>query len=464
MLDEELWKTDKKRGRDAEMERARKYYLDPPKVLVAGFAAIILVCTALLMLPIATNDGKGLPFLDALFTATSATCVTGLVVVDTGTTFTLFGQLVILVLIQVGGLGFMTFATLFSFLLGKRISLKERLLLQEAMNNLSIEGIVRLVKRVLIFTVVIELIGGLLLAIRFSFDMPLLKAFYFGMFHAISNFNNAGFDLMGDFRSLTGYVEDPVVTLVICALITLGGIGFIVMNEIYEYRQTRRFSLHTKVAVATSGLLLVFSTLLIFLLELHNPKTLEPLSPLGKFLASLYQAVTPRTAGSNTLNIPDLTQPTLFLIIFLMFVGASPGSTGGGIKTTTFATLLGAVWSQIRGKEDVVFFEKRIMYDTIYKSLTVTISGLFIVIFVTMLLTITEQGKDFLMILFEATSAFGTVGLSMGLTPELSPFGKVIIVCTMFAGRVGPLTIAYAVTLHRKPDPFRYPKGKIMIG
>lgn len=358
----------------------------------------------------------------------------------------------------------MTFATLFAFLLGKRISLKERLLLQEAMNNLTIEGIVRLVKRVLIFTVVIELIGGLLLAVRFSFDMPLLKAFYFGMFHAVSNFNNAGFDLMGNFRSLTGYVEDPVVTLVICALITLGGIGFIVMNEVYEYRQTRRFSLHTKVAVATSGILLASSILLIFLLEFHNPNTLEPLSPLGKFLATLYQAVTPRTAGSNTLNISDLTQPTLFLIIFLMFVGASPGSTGGGIKTTTFAILLGAVWSQIRGKEDVVFFKKRIMYDTIYKSLTVTISGLFIVIFVTMLLTITEQGKDFLMILFEATSAFGTVGLSMGLTPELSPFGKVIIMCTMFAGRVGPLTIAYAVTLHRKPDPFRYPKGKIMIG
>ncbi|NUK31849.1 Trk family potassium uptake protein [Parageobacillus sp. VR-IP] len=446
------------------MTTARKYYLDPPKVLVTGFAVIIFIGAMLLMLPVATNDGKGLSFLDALFTATSATCVTGLVVVDTGTTFTLFGQLVILALIQVGGLGFMTFATMFAFLLGKRISLQERLLLREAMNNLTLEGIVRLVKRVLIFTVIIEGIGGLVLAIRFAFDMPPLKAFYFGMFHAISNFNNAGFDLMGDFRSLTGYVEDPVVTLVVCALIILGGIGFIVINEVYEYRQTRRFSLHTKVVAVTNGLLLAFGTLLIFLFELHNPKTLGPLSPLGKFLASFYQAVTPRTAGSNTLNIPDLTQPTLFLIIFLMFVGASPGSTGGGIKTTTFATLLGAVWSQIRGKEDVVFFKKRIMYDTIYKSLTVTISGLFIVMFVTMLLTITEKGKDFLMILFEATSAFGTVGLSMGLTPELSPFGKVLIIFTMFAGRVGPLTIAYAVTLHRKPDPFRYPKGKIMIG
>ncbi|GGJ78893.1 trk system potassium uptake protein TrkH [Anoxybacillus voinovskiensis] len=446
------------------MQQIRKYMFDPPKVLVLGFALIIMLGALLLTLPIATNDGRGLPWLDALFTATSATCVTGLVVVDTGTTFTLFGQLVILFLIQIGGLGFMTFATFFAFLVGKRISLKERLLLQEALNNLSIEGIVRLVKRVLVFTVVIELVGGILLAIRFSFDMPPVKAFYFGMFHAISNFNNAGFDLMGGFRSLTGYVEDPFVNLVICTLITLGGIGFIVLNELYEYRQTRRFSLHTKIVFVTSGLLVLFSMLFILLLEWHNPKTLSPLSPIGKVLSSLFQAVTPRTAGSNTLNISDLTQPTLFLLIFLMFVGASPGSTGGGIKTTTFATLIGAVWSQIKGKEDVIFFKKRIVYDTIYKSLTVTLSGLFIVMVVTMLLTITEQGHDFLMILFEATSAFGTVGLSMGLTPELSPFGKVLIIFTMFAGRVGPLTIAYAVTLHRKPDPFRYPKGKIMIG
>jgi trk system potassium uptake protein len=446
------------------MNKKRMFYLDPPKILVLGFSSIILIGAFLLTLPAATVDGKGIPWLDALFTATSATCVTGLVVVDTGTTFTLFGQLVILALIQIGGLGFMTFATLFALILGKRISLKERLLIKESLNNLSIDGVVRLVKRILIFTAVIELIGGILLAIRFSFDMPLPKAIYFGFFHAISNFNNAGFDLMGDFRSLTGYVDDPLVTLVVCTLITLGGIGFIVMNEVYEYRQTRRFSLHTKIVFVMSSILVVFGTILIFILEYHNPKTLQPLSPLGKFLASLYQAVTPRTAGSNTLNIPDLTQPTLFLIIFLMFIGASPGSTGGGIKTTTFATLLGAVWSNIKGKDDVIFFRNRILYDTIYKALTVTVSGLFVVMMITMLLTITEPNKDFLMILFEATSAFATVGLSMGLTPELSPVGKILIILTMFAGRVGPLTIAYAVALHRKPDPFKFPKGRIMIG
>lgn len=446
------------------LKKLSKVSVDPPKALVLGFAFIIFIGTFLLTLPVSTRDGLGLHWIDALFTATSATCVTGLVVVDTGTTFTVFGQIVILSLIQVGGLGFMTFATFFALLMRKKISLKERLLLQESLNQVSIEGVVRLARMVLIFTAIIELVGAMLLAIRFSFDFPLGKAIYFGVFHAISNFNNAGFDLMGEFSSLTRYVEDPLVTLVVCALITLGGIGFIVMSELYEYTIRRRLSLHTKVVLLTSALLTGIGTLLIFLLEYNNPKTLQPLSMMGKFLGSLFQAVTPRTAGSNTLNIPDLQQSTLFLIIILMFIGASPGSTGGGIKTTTFATLIGAVWAQIKGKEDVIFFRQRIMSNMISKSLTVTMSGLFIVIAVTMMLTITETTSDFLMILFEATSAFGTVGLSMGLTPNLSEFGRIIITLTMFAGRVGPLTIAFALAQRHQKEYYRFPKGKIMIG
>ncbi|MGG2026506.1 TrkH family potassium uptake protein [Gottfriedia sp. S16(2024)] len=446
------------------LKNKRLVSLDPSKILVTGFALIIVLGGFLLTLPIATKDGEGLSWLNALFTSTSATCVTGLVVVDTGSTFTLFGQFVILSLIQVGGLGFMSFATFFAVLLGKRITLKERLLLQESLNNMTFAGIVKLVKRIFIFTILIELIGSVLLAIRFSFDMPFKRAIYFGIFHSISNFNNAGFDLMGEFRSLTRYVEDPLVTIVVCILITLGGIGFIVMNEIYEYKRIRRVSLHTKIVLWTSGLLLVLGTILIFIFEFNNPKTLQPLSMTGKILGSLYQSVTPRTAGSNTLNIPDLTQSTLFITAILMFIGASPGSTGGGIKTTTFATLLGAVRSQIKGKEDVILFKRRIMYDTIYKALTVMVSGLLIVVVVTLLLTITEHGKNFLMIVFEATSAFATVGLSMGLTPDLTPIGKILIILTMFAGRVGPLTIAFAVTLRRHSDPFKHPKGKIMIG
>lgn len=441
-----------------------KLHLDPPKTLVLGFSLIIFLGALLLTLPVATVDGLGLHWLDALFTATSATCVTGLVVVDTGTTFTTFGQLVILSLIQIGGLGFMTFATFFALIMRKKISLRERLILQESLNQMSMEGIVRLAKMILVFTALTELIGGVLLSIRFAFDFPLPKAIYFGFFHAISNFNNAGFDLMGEFASLTAYVDDPVVTLVVCLLIILGGIGFMVVSELYDYRQTRRLSLHTKVVLSTTGILVVAGTALIFILEYANPKTLQPLSMMGKVLGSLYQSVTARTAGSNTLNIGDMYQSSLFLMILLMFIGASPGSTGGGIKTTTFATLIGAVVAQMKGKEDVIFFRQRILPHMVYKSLTLTIISLFIVLVMTMVLSITETSARFEMILFEVTSAFATTGLSMGLTPHLTPIGKTLIVLTMFAGRVGPLTIAFALAQRKQKEYFRYPKGKITIG
>lgn len=440
------------------------FRLDPPKVLVLGFGSIILLGTLLLSLPASTVNGKGLPFLDALFTATSATCVTGLVVVDTGDTFTRFGEMVILSMIQIGGLGFMSFATLLAFILGKRVSLKERLVIQESLNNTTVEGVVRLVKRIFIFTAVVEVVGGILLSLRFSQEMAAGKAIYFGFFHAVSNFNNAGFDLMGGFKGLTEYAEDPIVNITMITLISLGGIGFIVMNELFEYRSTKRISLHSKIVLAISGILVFVGALLIFILEFNNPSTLKPMSMTGKILGAFYQAVTPRTAGSNTLNIPDLEQSTLFLIIFLMFVGASPGSTGGGIKTTTFAVMIGAVKSQIRGQEDVTFFGRRLDSAIISKSLTVTMIALFLVVLITMVLTITEPGKDFLMIFFETVSAFSTVGLSMGLTPDLSSYGKVLILITMFAGRVGPLTLAYAFAKKRKDNHYRYPAGKVMIG
>ncbi|OXS68119.1 Trk family potassium uptake protein [Lysinibacillus sp. KCTC 33748] len=438
--------------------------LSPPKALVLGFAIIILIGTFFLTLPIATVDTNGLSFLDALFTATSATCVTGLIVVDTGDTFSIFGELVILFLIQIGGLGFMTFATLLFLLLGKKISLKERLLLKEAFNNVTIAGLVKLVKRILLFTAIIEMIGGFILSIRFSFDMPVGKAFYFGFFHAISNFNNAGFDIMGEFKSLTEYVDDPFVVFTICALITIGGLGFIVINELYEYRGTKRLSVHTKIVLTTTFILTIGSTLLIFLFEYNNSKTIGPLSEWGKILGSLYQAVTPRTAGSNTLPIGDLTHSTLFLIIWLMFIGGGSGSTAGGIKITTFAVLVATMWCQMKGKEDVVLFRRRIVNETILKALTVTMCGMMIVVLVTIVLSLIEQRHSFMMYLFEATSAFGTAGLTMGLTPELSTGGRLLIILTMFVGRLGPLTIAFAITNRRKTEAFRHPKGKIMIG
>ncbi|TCP67091.1 TrkH family potassium uptake protein [Baia soyae] len=445
------------------MNQKRKY-LSPSRVLVLGFFLIIFMGSFLLTLPLATKDGQGLAWIDSLFTATSATCVTGLVVVDTGDTFTLFGQIVILILILVGGLGFMTFATFFAVLLGKRVSFQDRLLLQEALNKPSVEGIVRLVKRIVLFAFVIQAVGALLLSVSFANDMPLDRALYFGLFHSISNFNNAGFDIMGGFQGFTGYASDPYVSIILCTLIFLGGIGFIVLNELYEYRQTKRISLHSKMVLIASMVLILMGTIFIFSFEYTNPKTLQPLSGTGKIISSFYQAITPRTAGSNTLNISDLTQSSLLLIIVLMFIGASPGSTGGGIKTSTFSVLLGAVKSQIKGKEDVTFYKRRIPYDLIYRSLAVASCGFAIVIGVAMLLTITEKGNDFLAILFEATSAFGTVGLSMGLTPNLSIAGKMILIFTMFAGRVGILTIAFALAQNRKRDLYRYPEGNVMIG
>ncbi|WP_332647667.1 TrkH family potassium uptake protein [Lysinibacillus sp. 54212] len=444
--------------------KTRKNKLNPPKILVLGFASIILLGAFLLTLPIATENGEGLSLLDALFTATSATCVTGLVVVDTGDTFSTFGELVILSLIQVGGLGFMTFATFLFVLLGKKISFKERMLLKEAFNNSSFAGMVKLVKRILLFTIIVEGIGGIILAIRFSFDMEIEKAIYFGFFHAISNFNNAGFDLMGDFNGLTSYVDDPTVVLTICALITIGGLGFIVMNEIYDYKRTKRLSLHSKVVLVTTVILTVGAAFVIFIFEFHNSKTLGPLSDTGKILGSFYQAVAPRTAGSNTLPIGDLTHPALFLIIFLMFIGAGSGSTAGGIKITTFAVLMAAVWSQLRGRNSVVLFKRGIVMETVLKAMTVAFCGLTIVVVVTMLLSITEEGHEFIVYLFEATSAFGTVGLSMGLTPELSPLGRLIIILAMFAGRLGPLTIAFSIAKQQKNTHFHHPKGNVMIG
>ncbi|MCT1401553.1 TrkH family potassium uptake protein [Paenibacillus sp. p3-SID867] len=437
--------------------------LSPPQILVLGFAAIIFIGTALLMLPISTSTGEPLEFIDALFTSTSATCVTGLVVVDTGTTFSSFGQIVIMLLIQIGGLGFMTMATLFALALKRRISLKDRLILQEAMNQSSMEGIVRLIRRVLLYSLIIEACGALILSIRWAFDMPIGQAIYYGVFHAVTMFNNAGFDLFGDFRSLTGYVYDPVVNVVVMFLIVSGGIGFIVLSDLIDFRKQRRLSLHSKVVLTMTATLLLVGFIVILIFEFTNPRTLGSLNWGGKFFGALFQSVTPRTAGANTIDITGLRQATQFFIVILMFIGASPGSTGGGIKTTTFTIMVGAVIAMMRGREDIVMFRYRLAQERVLKALTIALLALLLVLTVSMILSTTEEG-DFLEILFETTSAFGTVGLSMGLTPDLTVFGKVLISITMFAGRLGPLTLAYALGPKKGKELYRHPEGKMIIG
>jgi trk system potassium uptake protein TrkH len=435
----------------------------PPRILVSGFALIILLGALLLSMPFASASGDRLPFLDALFTATSATCVTGLVVVDTGTYFSVPGQIILMCLFQLGGLGFMTMATLVALVLRKKISLRERLLLQEAMNQSSMEGIVRLIRRVIVYSLSIELVGAALFASRFAFDMPLGKAIYFGAFHAVSLFNNAGFDIFGNYLSLTQYVSDPIVNLTAMLLIITGGLGFVVMSDLMEYRKNRRLSLHSKVVLSMTGTLIALGTIVIFIFEFSNSKTLGSLDFGGKVLSSFFQSVTPRTAGANTLDYTGIRQATMFFTIILMFIGASPGSTGGGIKTTTFTTLVGAVFAMIRGREDIVFFRHRLGKDRIFKALTITLISLGLVIIVTMILSMTET-QPFIHLLFEATSAFGTVGLSIGVTPELSTVGKVVIALTMFAGRLGPLTLAYALGPRTEKELYRHPEGKITIG
>ncbi|MGO4546521.1 TrkH family potassium uptake protein [Paenibacillus sp. 2TAB23] len=435
----------------------------PPRILVSGFALIILLGALLLSMPFASASGERMPFIDALFTATSATCVTGLVVVDTGTYFSVAGQVILMCLFQLGGLGFMTMATLVALVLRKKISLRERLLLQEAMNQSSMEGIVKLIRRVIIYSLSIELIGAALFASRFALDMPLGKAIYFGVFHAVSLFNNAGFDIFGNYRSLTLYVNDAVVNLAAMLLIITGGLGFVVMSDLMEYRKNKRLSLHSKVVLSMTGTLIAVGAIVIFIFEFSNAKTLGSLDWGGKLLASFFQSVTPRTAGANTLDYTQLRQATMFFTIILMFIGASPGSTGGGIKTTTFATLVGAVIAMIRGREDIVLFRYRLGKDRIFKALTITLISLLLVIIVTMILSMTEE-RAFIELLFEATSAFGTVGLSVGVTPDLSIVGKIVISLTMFAGRLGPLTLAYALGPRTEKELYRHPEGKITIG
>jgi trk system potassium uptake protein TrkH len=440
----------------------KRFQMTPPQILVTGLGIIILIGAFLLTLPIASTNAP-VAWIDALFTATTSTCVTGLVVVDTGTQFTLFGQLVIMVMIQVGGLGFMTMATLIALVFRKRISLRERLILQEAMNQTSMEGIVKLIRKVIIYSLVIELTGALLFAIRWSFDMPLGQAVYYGIFHAISLFNNAGIDLFGSFISFASYVGDPLINIVSIGLITLGGLGFIVLSDVSEWHRRRRLSLHSKVVLTMSGFLAVVGALAIFILEFTNVHTLGSLDGSSKVLASFFQSVTSRTAGAATLDIGSLRQSTQFLMILLMFIGASPGSTGGGIKTTTFAILLSAVLSMIRGKQDIVLFRFRLAQDRVSKAVTITLLSLFLVIFVAMVLSTTEP-HPFLMILYEVTSAFSTTGLSMGLTTQLTPFGKMMIILMMFIGRSGPLTLAYALGPRVEKELYRHPEGKIMIG
>jgi trk system potassium uptake protein len=438
--------------------------IKPVQILVVGFAIVILIGTTLLMLPIASNEGVSTPFIDALFTATSAVCVTGLVTVDTGTYWNYFGTTVIISLIQIGGLGFMSFATLIALIMGKKITLQERLVMQEAMNTFSLQGLVKMAKYILLFTFAVEGLGALLLSLVFIPDYGIAKGIYFSIFHAISAFCNAGFDLIGEFRSLTPYADSGIIILTIGFLIAAGGLGFTVWYELFNYRKIKRLSLHSKFVLTVTLILIFAGAVLMYLFEMNNPATIQHMSLKGRTLSSLFASITPRTAGFNSISTSDMSPAGRFLTIILMFIGGSPGSTAGGIKTATAGILVMTVISVIRGREETEIYERRISKDIIYKGFTIALIGITLVVVVSMILSITEVGASLEYIIYEATSAFGTVGLSLGLTTNLTTIGKAVIAFTMFCGRVGPLTIVLALAKQHGGNTIRYPEDKILVG
>ncbi|MGB7604637.1 MAG: TrkH family potassium uptake protein [Lutisporaceae bacterium] len=444
--------------------------------MVMSFAIIILVGATLLNMPIASNNGQQVGFVNALFTATSATCVTGLVVVDTGTYWTTFGKVVIIALIQIGGLGIMTFSTLLALLVGRKITLKERMLIQESFNQFELEGMVRLTKNIIIAVFSIEFIGALIYSSVFIPQFGWGRGFIYGVFHAISSFCNAGFDLMGahtgPFSSFTSYVNNPIININAILLIVIGGLGFSVWIDClkaFKKRSLSDLSLHSKVVLTMTAGLILLGAIFIFLMEINNPATLKNLPWSGKILASLFHSITPRTAGFNTLDTGSLTMATSFLTIILMFIGGSSGSTAGGIKTGTAGILFFTVLSVIRGRDSTEVYKKRLPKYLIYRAVSVVLVSFLLVVVATMVLSIVEapyNKADFMTLLFEATSAFGTVGLSQNYTTHLTSAGRIIIILCMFAGRVGPLSLILALvrSAHRNKGHIKYPEDRIMVG
>jgi len=439
-------------------------------VLIWGFAIIIAIGAVLLMLPISRADPTPVPlgeaFPDALFTATSATCVTGLTVQETGVYWSYFGQAVILVLMQVGGFGFMTSATLLLLAFGRSVGLREKLLISESMGVEKLGGLVSLLMGIAIFTLMCEGFGAVMLYIRFSqeFSSP-GTALWQSIFHSVSAFNNCGMDIVGG-GSLTTYQNDPLVVLTIAALIILGGLSFLVVWDVLKKRSFSKLSLDSKMVILVTAFLLILGTAVLLAMEYNNPDTLGPMRPAGKVLSAFFQSVTPRTAGFNVIFVGRMTAYSLFFTIMLMFVGGASGSTAGGVKVNTFGVLLATVWSSLRGKEHAQAFGRELRPQQIHRGLAVAMLALGLVGIVTLVLSITEHDKpfQFIDVLFETVSAFGTVGLSTGITGALTLAGKFTIIVTMFAGRLGPLTLALSLVQGQRTTEYRYPQDQVRIG
>jgi trk system potassium uptake protein TrkH len=447
----------------------RLRHAPPPAVALLGlFAVLITVGTILLMLPVASADGEGTRFIDALFTATSASCVTGLVVVDTASHWSPFGQVVILLLIQLGGFGIMAGSTLLLFLFLRRTTLRDRVLVQESLGGMQLGTVTTLVKRIAIFTLACELVGAVVLSIAFMAGPEAgprwhPMGIWWGIFHSISAFNNAGFDLTGGFQSLIPFRDDWVVLLTHGLLLVLGGLGFAIVGDAIARRRWSRMALETKLVVATTIGLLIGGTVLIGLIEWTNPATLGALPPEQRVLNAFFESATLRTAGFTALDTGALVESTLFVVMALMFIGGASGSTAGGIKVNTFAVLVIAIFSTVKGEPSATAFGRRIKHAIVYRALAVLILAIGFVFLTGLGLTLTTDAT-FVQTLFEAVSAFGTVGASTGITPELSDPARIITSFAMFVGRLGPLTLVLALAARAHPVSHRPAVETVRIG
>ncbi len=424
--------------------------LSPGRIIALGFAGVILLGTILLLLPVSANLGITIRPVDALFTSTSAVCVTGLIAIDTADYFSIFGRTVVGFLIQIGGLGITSIGVSFILLSHKRVGLKERILVRESLNLNTLQGMVRLVKSIMLVTLCFESIGMILSYIVFSREYPPLSALGISAFHSVAAFNNSGFDILGGYRNLIPYRDNVLLNLTTCGLIIFGGLGFYAIREILQKRNWRDLSMNTKIVVTMTLSLLTIGTVLL--------KLTDDVTWLGAF----FQSTSARTAGFSTYSIGEFTAAGQFVLIILMFIGASPGSTGGGIKTTTAFTLLKSLFA-FSTNQECVAFRRRIPSESIMKAFTITLLAAILICFMTLAICITEPHFTFVQILFEVVSGFGTVGLSTGITPHLMDISKILLCLTMFIGRVGPLTIA-SIWVYKASSNLSHPEERVTIG
>lgn len=438
--------------------------INTARYIAVGFVLLIVLGAILLMLPFSSKTGKVTPFLTALFTATSATCVTGLSLVNVGAYFSLFGQAVILVLIQLGGLGFMTILSLAFLVSNKQIGLRNRMLLAQAMGVESLEGVVKLVKHVLYITACIELSGAALLSLRFIPKVGLLKGIWFSIFHSISAFCNAGFDIIGDGQSFISYRHDPLVLMTLASLIIIGGLGFIVWEDIIKKKKYKKLSMYSKLVLIATGICLLLGGAVYLIFEFNNPETIGHTSVGQKLLASFFQSATTRTAGFDAIGQNNLTQLSKVWGIILMMIGGASGSTAGGVKIGTFALVVITLYTVVKSKQDVVIFGRRVGHRTILHAMSLFVLWLALTVIGAMLVTFSDN-VSILNSMYEAASAYSTVGLSVGVSEAASTFTKILLIVYMFFGRVGIMTISVSfMTRSGRAKDIKYPEGNFIVG